>query len=80
MPKPDNDPVLEQQRKDLAAQIAQIKQQIFDATEAGQEALALELQTKVVLLEDQLRAIQSPADAKAAQEAARKARKVYRKL
>lgn len=79
MAKPE-DPALEQQRENLAAEIEQIKQQIFDATNAGQEDLALELQTKVVLLEDQLRAIQSPADAKAAQEAARKARKVYRKL
>lgn len=79
MPKPD-DPALEQQRTDLSAQIEQLKQQIFDAQNAGEEAKALELQTQLVLLEDQLRAIQSPADAKDAQEAARKARKVYRKL
>lgn len=74
------DPALEQQRADLAAQIAQLKQQIFDAQNAGEEAKALELQTQLVLLEDQLRSIQSRADAKDAQEAARKARKVYRKL
>jgi hypothetical protein len=72
------DPTLEQQRLELAAQIEQLKQQIFEAQNAGEEAKALELQTQLVVLEDKLRAIQSDADSKAAQKAARDARKGYR--
>jgi hypothetical protein len=66
-----NDPALDQQKKDLGAQIEQLEQQIADAEQAGQDTTAMH--TQLDQLEEQMRTVQGQRkDARDANRAAAK--------
>lgn len=73
MPNP-NDPALDQQKKDLGAQIDALEQQIADAAARGEDTADLELQLDA--LEDHMQDVQRQR--KAAREQNRASRKASR--